>query len=127
MAREPSVLGPLVSADDLSDPFANGQKRDACKLPLALLPTRPLEAVARVLAFGAKKYAANNWRKGIAYSRVYAAVLRHLWAWWRGEDNDQETGLPHLAHAVCELFFLLEYSLRPADPGELDDRAGNDV
>jgi hypothetical protein len=104
-----------------------GQKKDAGKLPLELLPTRPLEAVAAVLAFGAQKYRPNGWRAGIAYSRVYAAVLRHLWAWWRGEDSDSETGLPHLAHAACEIFFLLDYTLRPAGPGTLDDRSSNDV
>jgi hypothetical protein len=108
-------------------PAAGAVKADAGKLPLELVPTRPLEAVAAVLAFGARKYAANNWRKGLAFSRVYAAVLRHLFAWWRGEDNDPETGLSHLAHARCELDFLLEYTLRPGGPGTLDDRAGNDA
>jgi hypothetical protein len=106
---------------------SQGLKFDGGKLPVELLPTRPLEAVARVLAFGARKYAANNWRKGLLFSRVYAAVLRHMWAWWRGEDNDPETGESHLAHAACELFFLLDYTLRPSGPGALDDRRGNDL
>jgi hypothetical protein len=118
-AQAPSLAEP--------EPADQGQKKDAGKLPLELLPTRPLEAVAAVLAFGARKYRANGWRAGIAYSRVYAAVLRHMWAWWRGEDNDRETGLPHLAHAMCELAFLLDYHLRPGGPGALDDRIDNDA
>lgn len=101
-----------------------GAKADAGKLGTHLLPTRPLEAVARVLDFGAKKYAPDNWRKGIAYTRVYGAVLRHLWAWWRGEATDAESGQPHLACAACELLFLLEYEIGPDDErrGRCDDR-----
>jgi hypothetical protein len=111
-----------------SDAPTSGAKYDRGKNPLELLPTRPLEAIARVLEFGAKKYAPNNWRAGIAYSRVYAAILRHVWAWWRGEDNDPETGLPHLAHAGCEILFVLEYVLSSNDlTTRLDDRAGNDA
>ncbi len=90
-----------------------GAKADGGKLGTHLLPTRPLEAVAQVLDFGARKYAPNNWRKGIAYTRIYGAVLRHMWAWWRGELADHETGLHPLAHAACELLFLLEYELGP--------------
>jgi hypothetical protein len=103
---------------------ASGLKSDAGKLGTHLLPTAPLEAIARVLDFGAAKYAPNNWRKGLAYSRVYGAVLRHLWAWWRGEDNDRETGLPHLAHAGCEILFLLDYHLGKQERRTVvDDRA----
>ena len=90
-----------------------GVKADVGKLGTHLLPTRPLEAVARVLDFGAKKYAPDNWRAGIAYSRVYGAVLRHVWAWWRGETLDPESGQHHLACACTELMFLLEYELGP--------------
>lgn len=104
--------------------MTGGTKADAGKLGAHLLPTRPLDAVARVLDFGAKKYAPDNWRKGIAYTRVYGAVLRHLWAWWRGEQTDADSGQPHLACACCELMFLLEYELGP-DAGRrevCDDR-----
>lgn len=90
---------------------SGGAKHDGGKLGTHLLPTRPLMAVARVLDFGAKKYAPNNWRRGIAYTRVYGAVLRHIWAWWQGEAIDAETQEPHLACAACELLFLLEYEL----------------
>lgn len=67
--------------------------------------------IAKVLDFGAKKYDSWNWSKGIAWSRVYGALLRHLFAWWRGEDRDPESGLSHLAHAGCCLVFLLQYNL----------------
>jgi hypothetical protein len=75
--------------------------------------------LAKVLTFGAKKYAANNWRKGIEFSRVIGAALRHIYAIQQGEDRDQETGLLHSAHAMCELMFLTNfYKSHP----ELDDR-----
>ena len=82
-------------------------KHDAEKLPLDLLPVDVLEQVAKVLAHGAKKYSPDNWVKCPSLRRYYAAALRHLFAWAKGEDLDPESGLPHLAHASCCLLFLL--------------------
>ena len=81
-------------------------KNDMGTLRLDLLPTTPLEEVTKVLMFGAQKYAEWNWAKGIAFSRCYAAALRHLLAWWKGVDADDETGLSPIDHAICELMFL---------------------
>jgi hypothetical protein len=103
----------------------SGTKHDAGKLPLELLPVDALEAVAGVLKFGAQKYAKNNWRGGISYSRLYGSTLRHIFSWWRGENTDPETGLHPLAHACCGLLFLLSYELH-AKPG-LDDREENNA
>ena len=94
-------------------------KNDGDKLRLDLLPVRPLLDVGKVLTFGAKKYSERNWEKGFAWSRPYAATLRHLFAWWSGETYDPETGLNHLAHALCEIMFLLEFSYTHE---EMDDR-----
>ena len=87
-----------------------GRKADTGKRGLHLLPPDPLHDIAAILDFGAKKYDSWNWSKGIKYSRVFAATLRHLWAWWKGEDLDPESGLPHLAHAGCNVLFLLQYT-----------------
>ena len=76
---------------------------------LELLPFGALTDIADVLTFGARKYGADNWRRGASWSRYFAACLRHLFAWWRGEGNDPETGLSHLAHAGCCILFLIEY------------------
>ena len=81
----------------------------ASKPRLDLLPTAAMEAIAEVLTFGAAKYDDNNWCRGARWGRYYSALLRHLFAWWRGEDLDRETGLSHLAHAGCCLVFLMEY------------------
>ena len=84
-----------------------GLKFDSGKPPMALLDRYAMEQIALVLAFGAQKYAAHNWRKGIAYSRLLDAALRHLFAFADGEDNDPESGLSHIAHAGCCIVFLL--------------------
>jgi len=96
-----------------------GIKHDIDKPQMDLLDPYAMEQLAAVLTFGAKKYEAHNWRKGFKYSRLIAAALRHIFAYARGEDNDQESGLPHTAHAMCCLMFLLGLSHRAA---ELDDR-----
>jgi hypothetical protein len=96
-------------------------KLDAAKVRTDLLPTGPLLEVASVLTYGATKYAPYNYLRGegLAHSRLYGACLRHLWAWWGGEDADPESGRPHLAHAVCCLLMLMH--LRQAGKGT-DDR-----
>jgi hypothetical protein len=100
-----------------------GRKDDTGKLPLDLLAFDALEGTASVLQFGAAKYAPRNWEKGIAYSRVFAALMRHMWWWWKGQDKDPETGLNHLHHAACCIMFLQAYTIRKRKlPKELDNR-----
>lgn len=92
---------------------------DEGKLPLADVPRSAVEAVASVLAYGARKYDRRNWRKGAEWTRFAASALRHLFKWLDAEDLDDESGLPHLAHAMCNLAFLVEWA--KTHP-ELDDR-----
>lgn len=97
----------------------SGTKHDQGKLQVGLVSQIFLMGLARVLTFGAKKYAAHNWRLGIEYSRLFDALQRHLWAWWAGEETDPESGESHLDHAACCLMFLRELSQTRKD---LDDR-----
>lgn len=88
-------------------------KYDKAKIDFSLLPFAPLRQIASVLMHGAKKYGRDNWKKGLEYSRLFSACQRHLIAWWEDyEDIDQDSGLPHLAHAICNLLFLLEGELK---------------
>lgn len=89
-----------------------GVKHDAGKPPISLISRVALEEEARVMAYGATKYAAHNWRGGMNYSRLLDAALRHVLAFADGEDKDSETGLSHLAHARCCLAFLSEYEVK---------------
>lgn len=85
-----------------------GIKYDKQKDRWDLLPVEPMRQVVKVLTHGATKYAPDNWKKVEPYrDRYYAACLRHITAWRVGERMDPETKLPHLAHAVCCLIFIL--------------------
>jgi hypothetical protein len=86
-----------------------GFKKDGGKPRPALLGAHALEGLGRVLAYGANKYDDDNWRQGMRWRRVADALLRHLLAYLRGEDNDPETGLPHIDHLLCNAMFLSEY------------------
>lgn len=88
------------------------QKDDMGKARIDLIPPEFIFGTAAVLELGARKYAPNNWAKGAAWSRYYAAMQRHLWAWWAGQDDDPESGITHLAHAACCLAFLMAYEHR---------------
>lgn len=96
-----------------------GTKFDAGKPSVDLIDRGALVELAKVLDFGAKKYSAHNWRSGIKWSRIVASLLRHTLAFNDGEDNDPETGLSHIAHAMCNCMFLLNYI---KEHPELDDR-----
>lgn len=97
-----------------------GMKFDSDKVRMELLPSESLVGTAKVLTFGAKKYADRNWERGIKYSRVYGALLRHMTSWWSGEEFDPETGLCHLHHAACCISFLQTFVERNME--EFDDR-----
>ncbi|MCO8087219.1 dATP/dGTP diphosphohydrolase domain-containing protein [Acinetobacter indicus] len=84
-----------------------GQKHDKQKPRMSLLPKGALNAVIRVLEFGASKYQVDNWKHvPDAKTRYYDAMQRHIDAWWQGEQKDPETGEHHLAHAICCGMFL---------------------
>lgn len=87
----------------------SGVKFDGQKPDMSLLSPFALEEIAKVMSAGKIKYGADNWRAGIAFSRLYSAVMRHLTAYNRGETKDPETGLSHLAHACCGLFMMIEF------------------
>lgn len=74
-----------------------------------LTPPFAQEQYAKVLTKGAEKYAPRNWEKGMAWSKVIASLKRHLLAFESGEDFDQETGILHTAHIMCNAAFLTEY------------------
>lgn len=83
-------------------------KFDTDKIRYDLIPPKAMRHLAKVLTFGAKKYKPNNWRNNTDLSRYEGALLRHFEAYRMGELIDEETGMPHLAHALTNLVFLLE-------------------
>lgn len=89
--------------------LSEGVKFDQDKLRTDLFSTSALLGLAAVLRYGANKYAADNWRKGMTWRRLTGAALRHLLAFQAGEDIDPESGHPHVDHAMCCLMFLSEF------------------
>lgn len=72
-----------------------------------LIPPGALFAVAEILAHGAEKYSAENWR-GITDPAVHANhALAHYYSWLCGDDSEG-TPLAQLARAFCRTAFALE-------------------
>lgn len=76
------------------------------KVPLHTVPPNVLMEIGLAMLEGAK-YGTYNYRSvGVQGSIYYDAAMRHLMAWWNGEDIDPDSGLPHLAKATASLVVL---------------------
>lgn len=84
-------------------------KADSGKLQWSLLPFEELKDVVRVLMLGAKKYTPDNWKKCDDVTRYKDALMRHVISYVSGDTTDNESGLSHLAHAVCNCLFLMYF------------------
>jgi hypothetical protein len=108
--RELPAVGGRVG--EVSHVQEKGLKYDDDKPRYDLICAWSEDELARVLAYGAGKYSAGNWRRvPDARERYYAALRRHLGAWRRGYRTDPESGLSHLGHAYACLMFLLSSEL----------------
>lgn len=95
----------------MSKTLSTDAKKDTGKPRLALVPPALIEAVGAVRTFGTAKYNndSENWRTVEAF-RYKDALMRHICAYLRDPQAvDQESGLSHLAHAACNIAFLLEF------------------
>lgn len=93
----------------MSDPTNPKDRLGVKKVPLHLVP--PASVIYEALAFGqgAEKYGAYNWREKEVRATVYiSAALRHIYAWFDGEENDHQSGLPHLGHAKACLGVIID-------------------
>jgi len=82
-----------------------GIKHDQNKPDWDIADFDAIEDMIRVLTFGANKYERDGWRE-VEAERYLSALMRHIAAYKRGEILDLESGLPHLAHAACNIHFL---------------------
>jgi hypothetical protein len=91
------------------------------KVPLHLWPRIATAIGSLAMLDGALKYGRENFRvSGVRVSTYYAACLRHLAAWYEGEECAPDSGVPHLGHALACIAIILD--ARAA--GKLnDDRA----
>jgi len=83
-----------------------GTRYNTGKIQWSLVDFDSLEPMVKVLEFGAKKYDAHNWKKGLKTDQICESLIRHLTAYLRGENNDTESGLPHVGHILCNAMFL---------------------
>lgn len=112
VAEDHSDVCPLVRGigDVNSAAKGSGARFNSNKPDFSLIPLVTMEDEARVWMYGKNKYAAWNWAKGMPWSVPLACLLRHMAAWQSGEECDPESGLPHLAHAMCNLRMLTLYA-----------------
>ncbi len=100
-------------------PKIEGVKYDTNKPHMNLLSPYAMEQLSLVLTMGEQKYGGYNWARGISYSRILAAILRHTFAYMSGQSIDPESGLSHIAHVMCNCMFLLHFEKYNK---EMDDR-----
>lgn len=101
-------------------PDGGGLRFNEGKPRFDLLPPEALEALADHYGKGARKYADRNWERGMAWGKCFASMMRHAWAFWRGEDHDAETGSHHMIAVAWNAIAIFTYATRGI--GE-DDRA----
>ena len=78
-----------------------------------LVPWTILREVAEHFGRGARKYEDRNWEKGYKWSLSFAALHRHLEAFWSGEeyDNDPSLYLEHEAHTARHIIAVVWHAL----------------
>ena len=77
------------------------------KVPLHAVPVKPLLELGLAMLEGGRKYGSHNYREaGVRYSTYFDATIRHLFAWWEGEDIDPDSGLPHIVKIMADMTVL---------------------
>ena len=80
------------------------------KLRWDLLPLAEIEDIVSVYTEGAKKYADTSWQEiPDGFNRYFAATMRHLVAYAKGERFDSDTGCMHLAQVAWNAIAVLYY------------------
>jgi hypothetical protein len=109
MEINPKMIGKIPNYfESITEEFT---KNDKGKDRWDLLPWRATKEVVKVLTHGSIKYGDENWKLAQvdeARKRYVAAAMRHISAYMGGEKVDSESGIAHLAHAICCLMFILE-------------------
>ncbi len=108
-----------MSTNETMNVSTTGAKKAGNLERYDLIPAEPLRQLAEHFGHGAKKYADRNWEAGYDWSLSFAALQRHAWQFWAGEDIDPDTGTPHIIAVAWHAFALAEY--RRTHP-EFDNR-----
>ena len=83
-----------------------GIRNNQGKTQWSQIDFKALEPMVRVLEEGGKKVGRDNWRKGLQVRETIESLLRHTFSLLSGEDNDQESKLPHIGHILSNAMFI---------------------
>jgi len=90
--------------------------KDACgikKVPFSTVSMPVMAEVGLAMLEGALKYGRHNYRVvGVRASVYFDALMRHMGAWWEGEDIDPDSGLSHVTKAIATLVVLRDSMIR---------------
>jgi hypothetical protein len=89
--------------------YATGGQKGTKLTRLGAMDPVAIIALARIAGMGAEKYSQFNYLKGFDYDLAFNAMMRHALLFWTGEDNDPESGLPHMAHAAWMALALVSF------------------
>lgn len=95
----------------VTDPETGGQKGQKIQR-YDLIPADALDQLATLYGIGCEKYDERNWERGYAWGLSFGALMRHAWAWWRGEEVDPESGLDHMTHVAWHALTLATFRRR---------------
>lgn len=105
-----------VTTDENLNQVKESNPKDAIgvrKAPFSSMPSRVIAEAGVALLEGNAKYGRYNYREiGVRASVYYDAVMRHLIAWWEGEDIDPDSGLSHVTKAITALMVLRDCMIR---------------
>ncbi len=77
------------------------------KAYLSVVPLGVLWELGLAMLEGSLKYGRHNYRKaGVRASVYFDATMRHMSAWWEGEDIDPDSELSHITKAIASLTVL---------------------
>lgn len=111
-ACHPDEAARLMGYEIIEDDQADTQeaKADKDKPRPSLVPPALIDGVMRIREFGTARYGdPDNWRN-VDAERYHDALLRHILAMWEDwKAVDQDSGMPHLWHAACNIAFLMQY------------------
>ena len=89
------------------------------KLGIDQIPDFVLAELGLVYSYGEIKYGRDNWMSGTEWHEFIGSAKRHFAYWCLGQDEDSESGINHLSHAIWNLIALRYYQ---KTGGGVDDR-----
>ena len=114
--RDNLLIGPSAGKAVTVGSIKDSNPKDALgisKVPMSTVPVPVMMEVALGLMEGGLKYGRHNYRAiGIRFSVYYDAAMRHVGAWWEGEDIDADSGLSHITKAISTLVVLRDAMIR---------------